>query len=162
MARAGCGVSAKKYWYSYGTVWIRIKNTERRFGKSPCWSTWGFAFDTQNSRYWQWVWLYTYSFCRWGFARRKSEKNENEVHIIFDGNKPNVNRSVFWMLVAWAEQAQKYRSGEISKEQYDEWRHHYPKYDITQRLTKVPSQELINALVEQFKEQLKTEDWKQV
>ena len=33
-----------------------------------------------------------------------------------------------------------------------------PKKAITQRWTKVPSQELINALVEQFKEQLKTED----
>lgn len=86
------------------------------------------------------------------------EKSENEVHIVFDGNKPNVDRSVFRMLAVWAEQAEKYRSGEISKEQYDEWRHHYPKYDITQRLTKVPSQELINALVEQFKDQLKTED----
>ena len=62
------------------------------------------------------------------------------------------------MLAAWAEQAQKYRSGEISKEQYDEWRHHYPKYDTTQRWTKVPSQELSAAVVKQFKEQLKTED----
>ena len=33
------------------------------------------------------------------------EKNENEVHIVFDGNKPNVDRSVFQMLTAWAEQA---------------------------------------------------------
>ena len=63
------------------------------------------------------------------------EKNENEVHIVFDGNKPNVDRSVFQMLAAWAEQAEKYRSGEISKEQYDEWRSPLiPKYDTTQRL----------------------------
>lgn len=31
------------------------------------------------------------------------------------------------MLAVWAEQAQKYRSGEISKEQYDEWRYTYPE-----------------------------------
>ncbi len=62
------------------------------------------------------------------------------------------------MLVAWAEQAQKYRSGEISKEQYDEWRHHYPKYDTIQLWAKAPSQELSNALVEQFKDYLKTDD----
>lgn len=37
------------------------------------------------------------------------EKNENEVHIVFDGNKPNVNHSVFQMLTAWAEQSEKYR-----------------------------------------------------
>lgn len=34
------------------------------------------------------------------------EKNENNVHIVFDGNKPNVDRSVFQMLAAWAEQAE--------------------------------------------------------
>lgn len=59
------------------------------------------------------------------------EKNENEVHIVFDGNKPNVGRSVFQMLSAWAEQADKYRNGEISKEQYDGWRYEYSMcYDV--------------------------------
>ena len=83
------------------------------------------------------------------------EKNENNVHIVFDGNKPNVDRSVFQMLAAWAEQAEKYRSGEISKEQYDEWRYTYPEKDTTQRWAKVPSQELSDALVEAFKDKLK-------
>ena len=83
------------------------------------------------------------------------EKNENEVHIVFDGNKPNVDRSVFQMLAAWAEQTEKYRSGEISKEQYDEWRYTYPEKDTTQRWAKVPSQELSDTLVEAFKNKLK-------
>lgn len=83
------------------------------------------------------------------------EKNENEVHIVFDGNKPNVDRSVFQMLAAWAEQAEKYRNGEISKEQYDEWRYTYPEKDTTQHWAKVPSQELSDALVEAFKDKLK-------
>ena len=83
------------------------------------------------------------------------EKNENEVHIVFDGNKPSVDRSVFQMLAAWAEQAEKYRSGEISKEQYDEWRYTYPEQDTTQHWAKVPSQELSDALVEAFKDKLK-------
>lgn len=83
------------------------------------------------------------------------EKNENEVHIVFDGNKPNVDHSVFQMLTAWAEQAEKYRNGEISKEQYDEWRYTYPKIDTTQTWAKVPSQELSDALVEAFKDKLK-------
>lgn len=74
------------------------------------------------------------------------EKNENEVHIVFDGNKPNVDRSVFQTLSAWAEQAEKYRNGEISKEQYDEWRYTYPEKDTTQHFVKVPSQELSDAL----------------
>ena len=83
------------------------------------------------------------------------EKNENEVHIVFDGNKPNVDRSVFQMLTAWAEQAEKYRNGEITKEQYDKWRYTYPKLDTTQIWAKVPSQELSDALVEAFKDKLK-------
>lgn len=83
------------------------------------------------------------------------EKNENNVHIVFDGNKPNIDRSVFQMLAAWAEQAEKYRSGEISKEQYDEWRYTYPEKDTTQRWAKVPPQELSDALVEAFKDKLK-------
>ena len=33
------------------------------------------------------------------------------------------------MLSAWAEQAEKYRNGEISREDYDRWRYNYPKYD---------------------------------
>ena len=42
-----------------------------------------------------------------------------------------------------------------SKEEYDNWRCHYPKFDTTQRWAKVPSQELSDALVEMFKDQLK-------
>ena len=66
------------------------------------------------------------------------EKDENEVHIVFDGNKPNVDHSVFQILTAWSEQAEKYRKGEISKEQYDEWRYNYPKYDETSGYVKFP------------------------
>ena len=83
------------------------------------------------------------------------EKNENEVHIVFDGNKPNTNSDVFQMLTAWAEQAEKYRNGEISKEQYDEWRYTFPAQDTTQLWAKVPSRELSDTLVEAFKYQLK-------
>ena len=40
------------------------------------------------------------------------------------------------------------RSGEITQEEYDRWRHYYPEYDKSQRWAKVPSQELSDALVE--------------
>ena len=53
------------------------------------------------------------------------------------------------------EQADKLSSEEISREEYDNWRYHYPKFDTTQRWAKVPSQELSDALVEMFKDQLK-------
>ena len=51
---------------------------------------------------------------------------------------------------------------EISKDKYDEWRYHYPEFDTTQIWAKVPSQELSAAMVEAFKDKLKTDDWKQV
>ena len=83
------------------------------------------------------------------------EKNDNEVHIVFDGSKPNTDRSVFQMLSAWAEQAERFRNGEISKEQYDRWRYTFPAEDTTQRWAKVPSQELSDILVDALKDKLK-------
>ncbi|WP_369298002.1 helix-turn-helix domain-containing protein [uncultured Neglectibacter sp.] len=59
------------------------------------------------------------------------------------------------MLCAWAEQAIKLRAGEITQEDYDYWRYHYPKYDTSGHWAKVPSQELSDALVEAFKDKLK-------
>lgn len=79
------------------------------------------------------------------------EKNDNEVHIVFDGSKPNTDRSIFQMLTAWAEQAEKYRNGEINKEQYDQWRYTFPAQDTTQRWARVPSQELSDMLIEALK-----------
>lgn len=67
------------------------------------------------------------------------EKNENEVHIVFNGSKPNTDRSVFQMLSAWTDQAEKYRKREISKEQYVRWRYTFPAEDTTQMWSKVPS-----------------------
>ena len=83
------------------------------------------------------------------------ENANGEVHLCFDESKPTANKSVFAMLAAWAEQAEKYRNGEITKEQYDEWRYTYPKLDTTQIWAKVPSQELSDTMVEAFKDKLK-------
>ena len=80
------------------------------------------------------------------------EKNDNEVHVVFDGSKPNTDRSVFQMLSAWAEQAERFRNGEISKEQYDHWRYTFPAEDTTQLWAKVPSQELSDLLIAALKE----------
>ena len=62
------------------------------------------------------------------------------------------------MLHAWKEQADKLSAGEISKYDYDRWRYYYPKYDATQLLTKVPSQELSDTLVEAFQDKLKKDE----
>lgn len=46
------------------------------------------------------------------------------------------------ILTAWREQAAKLEAGEITKEDYDRWRYHYPKYDTTQHWVKVPSKRI--------------------
>ena len=61
------------------------------------------------------------------------------------------------MVYAWAPVAEKYRAGEISKEEYDKWRYNYPKYDETSGYVKVPPQQLSDAMVEAFKDRLKAD-----
>ena len=47
------------------------------------------------------------------------------------------------MLWTWREQAAKLEAGEISQEEYDSWRYHYPEYDSSQIRAKVPPEGLI-------------------
>jgi len=60
--------------------------------------------------------------------------------------------SMFKMMKSWKLKADKVRSGEITKEEYNNWRYNYPKFDTTQIWAKVPSQELSDALVKTFRE----------
>lgn len=55
------------------------------------------------------------------------------------------------MVYALAPVAEKYRAGEISKDEYDKWRYNYPQYDDSQITAKVPSQELSDAMVKALK-----------
>ena len=80
---------------------------------------------------------------------------DGEVCLKVNKDKGKDAHELLKMLYAWKEQADKLSSEEISKEEYDNWRYHYPKFDTTQRWAKVPSQELSDALVEMFQEQLK-------
>ena len=82
------------------------------------------------------------------------EKGENGVSMRVDPCKGKDAAELSEMLNAWAEQAEKYRKGDISREDYDKWRYNYPKYDETSGYVKVPSQELSNILVEALKNKL--------
>ena len=44
-------------------------------------------------------------------------------------------------LRAWQEQSAKLKAGEITKEDYDRWRYHYPDFDDTRIHTAVPTEE---------------------
>ena len=83
------------------------------------------------------------------------EKTENGVSMRVDSRKGKDAAELSEMINAWAEQAEKYRNGDISREDYDKWRYNYPKYDENSGYVKVPSQGLSDAIVKIIKDQLK-------
>jgi len=80
---------------------------------------------------------------------------DGEVCLKVNKDKGKDAHELLKMLHAWKEQADKLSSEKINKEEYDNWRYHYPKFDTIQQWAKVPSQELSDALVEMFQDQLK-------
>lgn len=114
------------------------------------------------------IWLYhhftphalavaVYTFAIEDIHGVRAEKQGDEIHIVFDGSKRTMDESIFKMLSAWADQAEKLKNGEISKDQYDRWRYTFPAEDTTQVWAKVPSQQLSDAMVEAFKGRLKAD-----
>lgn len=94
---------------------------------------------------------------RYGLTVETGENGENGVSLRVDPRKGRDAAELSKMLTAWAEQAEKYRDGEINREDYDKWRYNYPKYDEASGYVKVPSQQLSDALVEAFKDRLKAD-----
>lgn len=82
-------------------------------------------------------------------------ESDGEVCLKVDKDKGKDAYELLQMLHAWKEQADRLSSEEISREEYDKWRYHYPEFDTTKIWAKVPSQELSDALVEAFKDDLK-------
>ena len=85
------------------------------------------------------------------------EKTENGVSMRVDSRKGKDAAELSEMINAWAEQAEKYRKGDISREDYDKWRYNYPKYDETSGYVKVPSQAFSDEMIETFKNRLKND-----
>ncbi len=83
----------------------------------------------------------------------KIRQEGTKIHIIFDGKNPKLDSNTYRMLLAWADQAEKLRNDEITKEQYDQWRYTFPAQDDTQLWARVPSQELSDILVKNMKEE---------
>ena len=50
---------------------------------------------------------------------------------------------LYEMLCSWQQAAAMLEADEISKEDYDKWRYHYPEYDSSQIHAKVPPEGLI-------------------
>ncbi len=79
---------------------------------------------------------------------------DGEVCLKVNKDKSKDAAELLQMLIAWQEQAVKLSAEEISREDYDQWRYNYPKFDTTQHWAKAPSKELNDALVEAFKDKL--------
>ena len=83
------------------------------------------------------------------------DTGENGVSLRVDPRKGKDAAELSEMLTAWAEQAEKYRNGEINREDYDKWRYNYPKYDEASGYVKVPSPQLSDVMLKAFKDRLK-------
>jgi len=55
---------------------------------------------------------------------------DGEVCLHLDKGMGTNYITMFKMFSAWKEQAEKYKNGEITKEEYDHWRYNYPKSNI--------------------------------
>ncbi|MBQ7692576.1 MAG: transcriptional regulator, partial [Oscillospiraceae bacterium] len=75
------------------------------------------------------------------------EDRDGEVVFRIDPRRGREAARISEMVYAWAPIAEKYRAGEISKEEYDKWRYNYPQNDNSRIWVKVPSQELGDLLV---------------
>ena len=60
----------------------------------------------------------------------KIDKLNGEVCIKLDKDKGTSYISLLERFTAWQKEAEKYRNGEISKEEYDRWRYTYPEVEV--------------------------------
>ena len=56
------------------------------------------------------------------------------------------------ILCSWQQAAAMLEVDEISKEDYDKWRYHYPEFDTTQICAKIPSQQFSDWFSDTLKE----------
>ena len=78
----------------------------------------------------------------------KVTEQDGELALQVDFRKNKDAARLHEMLWTWREQAAKLEADEISKEEYDRWRYHYPEFDATEHWHKAtPSQGLSDILV---------------
>lgn len=82
----------------------------------------------------------------------KIDRVDGVLCLRLDKSNGNTYDEMGQMFAAWYEQATKLEAGEITKEEYDQWRYRYPELDTSQRGAKVPSQELSDAFIKALNE----------
>ena len=84
------------------------------------------------------------------------EEADGEICLGVDVSQGARAASLREMLRAWREQAAKLEAGEITREEYDRWRYHYPEFDTTGAWHKMsPSQELGDGIVKRGRKRMK-------
>ena len=79
---------------------------------------------------------------------------DGELCLRLDKSDGTTYSSMFDMFHAWQEQAARLESGEITKEEYDQWRYKYPELDTSVPQKKgVPSQELSDLITASLNEE---------
>ena len=68
----------------------------------------------------------------------KIGKIDGEICLRLDKSDYSTYSSMFYMFHAWQEQTAKLEQGEITKEEYDQWRYKYPELDTSKHWAKVP------------------------
>lgn len=85
----------------------------------------------------------------------KISEVDGEPCLRLDKSNDSTFTSMFDMFRAWQQEAAKLERGEITKEEYDQWRYNYPKFDTSQHWVHLPSQELSDILVQEFEKENK-------
>ena len=80
----------------------------------------------------------------------KVRELDGEVYLTVDVRQNKDAAHLHEMLCSWREQAAKLEAGEISKEDYDKWRYHYPELDTNTIRAKVPSDALMDHLLSEI------------
>lgn len=78
----------------------------------------------------------------------KIDEAYGEVCLKVDVFKGKGAARLHEMLCAWRQAAAMLKAGEITQEEYDRWRYHYPEFDTSQHWVKVPSQALSDMLID--------------
>ena len=80
----------------------------------------------------------------------KIRELDGEICLTVDVRQNKDAARLHEMLCSWREQAAKLEAGEISKEDYDKWRYHYPELDTSTIRAKVPSDALMDHLLSEI------------
>ncbi len=73
----------------------------------------------------------------------KISETDGEVCLKVDVRKNKDAAQLHEMLCSWQQAAAMLEAGEISKEDYDKWRYHYPEFEKDQHYVKMPPQDLV-------------------